>query len=80
MNKKIIKIVIICFLIALGLEFTLFNIKHYKSLFYPKTIKYNVNKDINKNYYYNNNVRINVQEADVIEFTDIDKEVYNISP
>ena len=78
MNKKIIKIVIICFLIALGLEFTLFNIKHYKSLFYPKTIKYNVNKDINKNYYYNNNVRINVQEADVIEFTDIDKEVYNI--
>ena len=78
MNKNIIKIIIISILIAVGLEFTVFNIKHYKSLFYPKTIKYDLDKEINKNYYFSNNVEINIQESEIIEINDIKKDVYNI--
>ena len=79
MKKKIIRIIIIAFIIAIGLEVTLFNIKHYRSLFYPKSSKHVISQNINKTTTYNeNNVQINTIDNADIEITNINKKVYNI--
>ena len=78
MIKKIIKILIISLIIAIVLELTIFNIKHYQSFFYGKTIIHNIDQTVSKNKLYSNSVEINLQDDNIIEIQDINRKVNNI--